>query len=386
MWRGGTTPAELLNVQRRSLLELARQEHQRRRRWRDEQRRRARMRALPGQISPFRRHVILKAPRTLQWTPEKIVEMLEFIQRLRVLALSGRQPVLLDLATCTYIDPVSCLLLTAEVERCLLVKPGCLSGRDTPSPRAQFVLEAMGFYRHLGLPPPLGRRFDNILQIQTGGLPREGETKNAGQQVYNVAKLAHTVFGDADFADYVHGALNEAADNVISWAYDEDLVDPATCLRRWWVAGVTNADERRGIFFAYDQGASIPRTAPRNLGEALAAVLAAAKILPAEAGDHDLLQATIKERRTRSGKSGRGKGLGRMLELIDRVETGQVWIYSGGAQYAYVRELGREPFEHSSALRYKFPGTLVVWMVERPLTRREDGHDGDDENPTGERL
>jgi hypothetical protein len=55
-----------------------------------------------------------------------------------------------------------------------------------------------------------------------------------------------------------------------------------------------------------------------------------------------------------------------MLELIDGVETGQVWIYSGAARYAYIREAGQEPIEASSAMMYKFPGTLVVWVVKAP--------------------
>jgi hypothetical protein len=292
---------------------------------------------------------------------------LRLLHDLKEKALTGSQLVFLDLSNCVYIDPVACVMLTAEVERCNGIRPNRIVGRNSPSPLAQFVLGTMGFYRHLrwGSPPSLKPR--HLLEIQTGGLPTEGETRNPGQQVYSVASLAQEVFGDEQFADNVHGALNEATDNVISWAYDPEFVEPAETLRRWWVAGVGNPEEHRATFFAYDQGAGIPKTAPKNLGErfkdALGVILAKARIVAAQTKDHHILEATINERRTRSGIEGRGKGLGRMIELIEGVDRGEIFIFSGAARYGFIRGADGEPIEGSSALPATFPGTLVVWSL-----------------------
>lgn len=295
-----------------------------------------------------------------------------------MLALGSTRRVVVDLSRCTAINPVACLMLTAELQRCLILRPRSVVGLDPQTPFAQFTLDALGFYRTLGMESPRGvANHGLVLQIQTGGLTDEGTAQgNAGQQIFQVAKIARQAFKDELFADRVHTALNEAADNSINWAYDEDLINPKQSTKRWWICGFRVAGQEKAFFFAYDQGVGIPRSAPKTSAErinrALLPLLSRLGLNPTEVQDHHILTATIDEQRTRSKLDERGKGLTRMIELVDAVQEGVVQIYSGQATYLYARTQGEaDPVEFSSPLHYMFPGTLVAWHVSAPLPTPE---------------
>lgn len=319
-------------------------------------------------------YTIVTAPERLDWSDDRLPDLVAFLNKIRMLALGGNRPVLVDLTRCTFISPPACLMLTAELQRCLIVRPNCLRGLDPQAAYPRWTLDALGYYRVLGLPSPRSVRNEGtVLQIQTGGVGDDGQgnERNPGQQTYQVAKIAREAFQDEVFADKVHVALNEAADNAIEWAYDPELVPPKHSTRRWWICGFRAEGEQRAFFFAYDQGASIPRTAPRTSGEkvdrALMPLLEKLGIRRTQAQDHHILEATIREQRTRSDRDERGKGLTRMIQLADHSHEGTVQILSGKARYFYSRALDdKEPVEFSTPLPYMIPGTLIVWLIAGP--------------------
>lgn len=319
-------------------------------------------------------YTAVAAPEILDWSDEHLPILIAYLNRIRLLALGGNRRVLVDLTRCKMISPPACLMLTAELQRCLILRPNCLRGLDPKAGYARWTLDALGYYRVLGMEPPRSIRSEGtVLQIQTGGIGGDGQgsEKNPGQQTYQVAKIAKEAFKDEVFADRVHVALNEAADNAIEWAYDPDLISPKQSTRRWWICGFRAEGEQRAFFFAYDQGASIPRTAPKTSGEkvdrALLPILEKLGIHRTEAQDNHILEATIREQRTRSDRDERGKGLTRMIQLADHSHDGTVQILSGRARYFYGRERDDiEPVEFSMPLPYMIPGTLIVWHIAGP--------------------
>ena len=313
------------------------------------------------------------APAVLDTRDLHMPAFISYLGKIRRLALGGNRRVVVDLSHCQIINPTACLMLTAELQRCLILRPGSVTGLDPENRFAQYTLDALGFYKTLGLQPP--RRTTShgmVLQIQSGGLDDKGDALgNAGQQTYQVAKIARQAFRDEVFADRVHAALNEAADNSINWAYDDELINRKRSTRRWWICGFRVEGQERAFFFAYDQGAGIPKTAPKTsrerINRSLLPLLSSLGLRIEDAEDHHVLRATIDEQRTRSALEERGKGLTRMIELVDVGREGTVQILSGRAVYCYSRN-GDDaaPVEISEPLPYTVPGTLVMWSVLAP--------------------
>ncbi len=344
------------------------------------QRRRVRQRSANGYVRVERDrgrllvgYRVLQAPRVLHTGDMHMPALIAYLDKVHRLALGGNRRVVVDLSQCQSINPTACLMLTAELQRCLILRPGCVTGLDPENRFAQFTLDALGFYKTLGMTPP--RRTSShglVLQIQSGGLDDKGDAiGNVGHQTFQVAKIARQAFKDEVFADRVHAALNEAADNSINWAYDDELINPKRSTRRWWICGFRVDGQEKAFFFAYDQGAGIPKTAPKTsrerINRALLPLLNRLGLRAEDAEDHHVLRATIDEQRTRSALEQRGKGLTRMIELVDVAGNGVVQILSGRAAYVYSRETEEDgPVEISGPLPYNVPGTLVMWSVLAP--------------------
>lgn len=311
---------------------------------------------------PYEVYDVVVAPPVLGWTLDEIPSLLEFLGRIRRKSLEGTRPLLLDLIGCTRISGPACLMLAAEIERCKRVRPQSIAAREPKAANPRWVLGAYGLHDRLQfdtrvVPPPSAY----ITTIVSGGMPAPGTELNPGELTFRVAQLAKRVFGDEDFADHVHSALNEASDNVIGHAYEDA---PDSTLSRWWMSCLGNPKEQSAYFFVYDQGATIPVTAPKTFGERMVGMLAAIGIKRKDALDHHILKATIQQRRTQTGQIERGKGLGHMVGLIDDSKAGTISIFSGSAYYLYTRKDDiADSTELSGSLGWSLPGTLVVWEV-----------------------
>jgi hypothetical protein len=188
-----------------------------------------------------------------------------------------------------------------------------------------------------------------------------------GALTFEAARLAEQL-GDAILADRIHAALNEAADNVLSWAYQEPPADLPSIAQRWWALGLLSRTEQ-SAFIALDHGATIPSTAPRVLGDKLALFFDELRkkgraVISAERTDADALQATISYKRSQSGKGERGKGLTSMIALIDLLAAGEIVIISGDAIFGYRRASAKiAPVEFCRPLGWRFDGTMIIWFV-----------------------
>lgn len=304
---------------------------------------------------------ILSAPRDLSWDDLNLERLCAYLDRIRVEVLHHERRVVVDLTTCERLSSVACLMLAAEVQRCIELRPGNVNGLDPKSRRARALLYGLGFHDHLQtLRQNLAPKSISAIKIRSG----LGSDETIAEDAHQVSEVANAVFPDGNFARRVHSALNEALGNVQMWAYGDS--DPHACLMgRWWLAGLTNHEDNEAYFFALDHGVGIPSTAPKTMPEALQQRLAdlLSSIGFDHAKDHEILSAVVEERRTKSGKSQHGKGIASMIALTELADAGNFEIYSGRGRYSLSAAVGEEPEAFSGPLRYTFPGTLLMWRV-----------------------
>lgn len=304
---------------------------------------------------------VLSAPRDLSWDDRNLERLCSYLDRIRTEVLHHERQVVVDLSTCERLSSVACLMLAAEVQRCIELKPGNINGLDPRSKRAKGLLYGLGFHEHLKTQRQnLAERPVGAIQIRSG----LGTDHTIAEDAHQVSEVANSVFPDGNFARRVHSALNEALGNVQMWAYGDS--DPDACLMgRWWLAGLANHGDSEAYFFALDHGVGIPNTAPKTMPEALqqrfADLLSVVGINGAR--DHEILTAVVEERRTKSGKSQHGKGIASMIALTELADMGNFEIYSGRGRYSLAAAADAEPQASSEPLRYTFPGTLLIWRV-----------------------
>lgn len=291
--------------------------------------------------------------------------LLEALSAFEVFARADTQPVLLDLYNTNHIDVAACVMLAASMQRCRLEHELQIDVRMPRNGAARFALAAFGV--------AVDDRFDEIKleviapQVMKVTSGMRGDP-SPGARTFQVAKLAEGLFADMKLADRVHAALNEAADNVLSWAYGAGHDEPNPA-ERWWVAGLLM--NRTATFVALDHGAGIPATAPQNIGDALSGLLKSMiqdrdwRPINAKPTDSQILRATIQQRRTVSGLGERGKGLNNMIALIDLFPSGFINIFSGDAVYAYRNPAAKNgEKEYCVPLGFQFPGTLIIWQLK----------------------
>lgn len=318
----------------------------------------------PSASDPRTGRRVVAAPLELRFG-DQWPQALRFLDRVRRAAMETSKGVFIDLRRCRFLSPVVGLMLCAEIERCAALRPGSVNGCDPDDPTARSVLELMGFHKHLKIrrSTPSSAPHDHILEIRSGG-----PSSDVPRDLEEVAAVAFRAFKDQAFANRVHGALNEALLNVGMHAYDQEFFVPGSAIAgRWWVVGLIDPKDHTAYFIAYDHGVGIATTAPKTSGEELLSsldhIMAAIGLRRSDARDHDIIRATVNMRRSRTGKAQHGKGLTSMMRLVDLAGTGTVWIASGGGQYLYTREGNKEPVEGSEALRYRVPGTLILWRL-----------------------
>lgn len=255
-------------------------------------------------------------------------------------------------------------MLAAAIQRCQLGHNLQVDVRMPRNGSARFALKVFGVADDAragdDVPEEIG---EQVMKVTSG---MKGDS-SPGERTFEVARLAERLDAGETLADRVHAALNEAADNVLSWAYGMNASPNSS--ERWWVAGLLTA--RSATFIALDHGEGIPTTAPQNLGDSLTGLI---KTMMQDKGwrqinlkptDSQILLATIHQRRTVSGLEERGKGLNNMIALIDRFSAGFINIFSGDAVYGYRTPAAKEgDKEHCSPLGFHFPGTLIVWQLQ----------------------
>lgn len=302
-------------------------------------------------------HLTTKASKDLRAT-------LDFLTHFDRSARESKQPLLLDLYEASSIDAPACVMLAAAIQRCQIHRNIQVQVRMPRNGSARFALKIFGVADDARDDDELPEEIEQQVMKVTSGTKGD---PSPGARTFEVARLAEGLVADEKLADRVHAALNEAADNVLSWAYPVSAEpDPA---ERWWVAGLLTNNS--ATFIALDHGAGIPTTAPKNLGDSLTGLIKTMmqdkqwRQINSKPLDSQILLATIRQRRTVSGLDERGKGLTNMIALIDRFSSGWINIFSGNAVYGYRNPAvkGGEK-EYCNALGFPFPGTLIVWQLK----------------------
>lgn len=309
-------------------------------------------------------HLFVKGPSRLAIeAPRDLRATLEFLKHFERCGERCTQPVLLDLYEASFIDAVACVMLAAAIQRYRIVHAVQVDVRLPRNGSARFALRIFGVADDERVDDDFSEEVAGQVMKVTSGM--QGDP-SPGARTFEVARLAEGLVADERLADRVHAALNEAADNVLSWAYGANAAVNPT--ERWWVAGVLS--DGRATFIALDHGKGIPTTAPQSLGDALTGMLKMIQDkewqqINLKPTDSHILLATIRQRRTVSGLEERGKGLNNMIALIDRFSSGFINIFSGDAVYGYRNPASKAgEKEYCSPLGFDFPGTLIIWQLK----------------------
>lgn len=318
--------------------------------------------ALRSRFPGFR---ILKGPPRLALDARTLKANVDFFREFEAVSAACEDALLLDLYDANFIDAAACVLLAACLQRCRMRHGRTIEVRMPRNGSARLALQAFGVVKDDNLDPDQLQQVKRWVMKVTSGMKGD---PSPGQSTFEVARLAEELVADETLADRVHAALNEAADNVLSWAYGADATEPDPT-KRWWIAGILMKDS--ASFIALDQGAGIPTTAPQNFGDALTGMVKSMiaerewRQIKARPRDDQILLATIRQRRTLSRLEERGKGLNNMIALIDLFPSSFINIFSGDAVYGYHNGVANGgDKEYCSPLGFSFPGTLILWQLK----------------------
>jgi hypothetical protein len=280
---------------------------------------------------------------------------------------------MVDLRRCKKVTPEACLLLTAELERCVRLTKTPIWVRYPQESAMSDDLDDFGFFSHLRMDQPVRFRPPRTKKQQDGTiLVRSGVKEEIALKLKDIASVTNALYGDSAYAEQVEIALQEAMTNVMSHAFpgpqpSKEAQQPG----RWWFAGRTDEKRREAIFYALDLGVGIPATAPDNMGDDIAEYWRRRGGLPDRPRDKHILEAAVKARRKDGIETRNGNGLPAMIGLVEIDScSGSVQIDSGKAGYEFskkVHENGHPVHsERCYGFRRPFPGTLVVWRVAGP--------------------
>lgn len=150
--------------------------------------------------------------------------------------------------------------------------------------------------------------------------------------------------------------LSEAITNVSNHAYLT-----GSLYKLWWMTASFNKYDKRLKVVFYDRGITIPKRLPRStLWERARHYIGLNGLLASD--DADMIKAAMEMGRSATGEAHRGKGLQDLLEFIKSYEGGFLSIFSGNGSYTYMH--GEKKKAETRRLKYRMPGTLIIWSVD----------------------
>jgi hypothetical protein len=268
-----------------------------------------------------------------------------------------------------HIAPAAALVVAAEYERVLL-KSGFrtfVAGIERWDPEVFDTLWRIGFFDLVGFE---GTADQPDMKADLVILPmRSGETADPIQVDQLVADLKQLCPNpdEASEAGLVHlyGAMIEAVTNVMNHAYPHSWEDvPTRALRRWWMTGTVDRQNRGTTAVVFDRGVSIPIRLPnwdraegwfrrfkRRVG-----------VIPAVSdpkSDGEAIAAAVEEAVSSTGEQHRGTGLAQMRNFVSQCRDGRFRIMSRCG------EVICRPGQQPDVKTYDVPigGTLIEWSV-----------------------
>lgn len=293
---------------------------------------------------------ILKAPDTFTiGSEEKRRNLLRFLKRLRETVVLDKHAVLVDFSATKKMVADGTLLFYAELCRLKRlgggVKIKCVPPRN---PKVAQVLKQVGI-------------FDLV------GYRRKIETTDADVIHWRSAN-GHEVIGEKfdEVLGHYDGHITEALSQKLYLGFTEamtnchhhayigvrpDGLNVAHEPKEWWMF----SQERDGFLTVVfcDLGIGIPGTLPIKKPNLWKRIQAFGSHLDAHA-----IQEAIGESRTRTGLHHRGKGLKQLVDVIAKVDGGQVNIFSNRGRFTL-----KSGSESISQFKDDIYGTLITWQV-----------------------
>lgn len=274
-----------------------------------------------------------------------------------------------DFSTIKTISASAALLLAAEYDRIQQIKNLKMSAVNLKrwNPAVRSLLNELGFLELVGIEKGTRARY----AMSAGGVRiahfRRGHTLDpisSGELTDLLATMIEDCGVVQDLIERnLYGALVEAMENAIRWAYPVDGHYAFEPIGAWWMTGAVDAGQRRMNVVLYDQGVSIPARLPEwdQYPTFRRLFRRAFKHDAVATGEDDAfaIRTAIKVAKTSTGMSHHGKGLAVFKDVIDRGLHGHLRILSRRGDYLYER--GKRPT--MKTLSQDIGGTLIEWEV-----------------------
>lgn len=288
----------------------------------------------------------------------------------------GKRPQIKSYTDFSGLDRIStavAVVLTAEYDR--IAK----SNKETPPtvnlhewPDPVFVkLFELGFFEVLGHLPPQASSIVGDENTKTMQIIRAESNDDLGR--IDEALLELTAFLDIpegiDIVVDMNSAISEAISNMRHHAYPDEFPLPYPHVRSLWVSATVSREQNSLTVVAYDQGATIPVTYPRIQRRDMVAKFLRRTVsrTPSFEFQYDgtYIRAAMKYGGSRTDQKHRGKGLPQMLDVLERVGTGRMKVYSRGG---WCERKANGKF-NSNATNASIGGTLIEWNLELPTSK-----------------
>lgn len=289
---------------------------------------------------------------------ENYDECVRFINEIKEQIFINNVFVFLDFSKCTKISTETCVVLAAEIDRCMRKVPESVFGSYPNHPEVYFLLNELGFYHLLDIRSSKPT-FDDAPEVDVVRL--QSGKDNPENLMRGIKELFYPPGQDvpkSPFSGKVYRALTEAMANAVEHAYPQSFLklSEGACVPIWWRAGFKVNNENKVLMILYDQGAGIPNTLTINWQERLEELIS---ILSRDPYDDEKLALAMEKGRTMTKIKGRGQGSYDMQQLIRESSDGALSIFSYRGKYVYFNDGNWQQENLSLCLE----GTLVVWKV-----------------------
>lgn len=269
-----------------------------------------------------------------------------------------------DFSTIRRITPAAALILAAEFDRVRRITGSRMPAinRRNWNPDVERRLDELGFLSLLDTDDRRAAPQPGELRIITPF--RSGEAnapRDAGQMTETMTNLLRDAGVDPDAVEHeIYTGLLEAMENTRQHAYPENAQPEYRTLPLWWMTGEVDIAERKITIAVYDHGVSIPATLPTwDLYSRVVRWfrLAIRRVPGADEVELDgrFIRAAMAVGRTSTGLHHRGKGLGRLREIVTQARAGKLRIISRCGEVWYVP--GQRPKEVTRS--HSIGGTLI---------------------------
>ncbi|USE82057.1 hypothetical protein [Acinetobacter tibetensis] len=215
-----------------------------------------------------------------------------------------------------------------------------IKGRTAQAPIVKSMLSKLGVHNRMGIPS-----FEFKHRVVDNWYYMMGETADFGDEFIEIQNALHEVLNDPDEEFIVSTAISEAVSNVVHHGYDKNSN------YKKWLLFVGISDTRCDIIIS-DLGMTIPKTAPKSLGEKIKDSL---QIKWSEKADADRIELATTWRKSSTNDSHRGKGFDNIIQVKEvRSDT---YIHVLSRRGAWSSEQGKRSYANP------VNGTIVYWSI-----------------------